>query len=276
MATKPLKFSIHQLVIPDEAPFTVNTFSLIDESELETFNINRSEEEQETLSIKRVSKEVRENRFICLYFNEGDKFPYSPTVIDTADLQEKENPRSPEDIEMSDQFFVVIDVLHQRLYLSDQRRKGTFLAWLKDKLSKEVNIKSIIDEETFLDKINSVSRVSFAILPNLFNSSSQDALSDHIVTDIYGFGAEKARLDLEYRNASITDNLKNKLASIMKQRVQFKEITIIGRSDEGFESVFNLEEVINKITVDVSLQEKTNLLDCSIVFSLLTDKIKNT
>lgn len=127
-----------------------------------------------------------------------------------------------------------------------------------------------------MDKIHSISRVSFAIVPNLFNSASQDTLSDHIVTDIYGFGAEKARLDLDYRNASMTDGLKNKLTSLMKQRVQFKEITIIGRSDEGFESVFSLEEVVNKIIIDVSLQEKTNLLDCSIVFSLLTDKIKNT
>lgn len=276
MANKFLKFSIFQLIIQGEIPFSVETFSSISETDMETFNIQHSEEEAETLSIKRVSKKISENRFICFYFNEGDKFPYSPMVIDTTDMQEKENPRSPEDIEMDDQFFILIDVLTQRLYLSDQRRKGTFQAWLREKISKEVSIKSIIDEESFLDRIKSVSRISFAVIPNLFNSGSQDVLSEHIAEDIYGFGAEKARLELDYRNIDISGNLKQKLASVMRQKVQFKEITIIGRSDEGFESVFNLEEVINKITVDIPLQDKTNLLDCALVFERVVARIKGT
>ena len=57
MATKPLRFSIHQLIIPEETPFTVDTFSLIDDSKLETTNINHSEEEQVS-TVKGVSSGI--------------------------------------------------------------------------------------------------------------------------------------------------------------------------------------------------------------------------
>lgn len=274
MANKPLKFSIFQLIVETETPFTVKTFSSIEEQKLETFEIG-PKEDKETLSIKRVNKECFENRFIAFYFNEGSKFPYSPTVIDTTDLIEKENPRPAEDIELDDQFFVLIDVSSQRIYLSDQRRKGTFTTWLKEKIGKETHIKSIINEEEFLNKIKSVNKISLSIVPNLFNTSSQDTLSHNLARDIYSFGGEKAKLEIEYNNTRMTDIIKNKFNQVLGKKNDFQEITIIGRSDEGFESVFNLEEVISKLVIDVSAQEKTNLLDPTIVFNILIDRIKS-
>ena len=256
MANKPLKFSIFQLIVETETPFTVKTFSSIEEQKLETFEIG-PKEDKETLSIKRVNKECFENRFIAFYFNEGSKFPYSPTVIDTTDLIEKENPRPAEDIELDDQFFVLIDVSSQRIYLSDQRRKGTFTTWLKEKIGKETHIKSIINEEEFLNKIKSVNKISLSIVPNLFNTSSQDTLSHNLARDIYSFGGEKAKLEIEYNNTRMTDIIKNKFNQVLGKKNDFQEITIIGRSDEGFESVFNLEEVYSKLVIDVSAQDKT-------------------
>jgi len=273
MVNKPLKFSIFQLIIETESPFTLETFSLIEDQKLETFEIG-PKEEKETLSIKRVNKECFEDRFIALYFNEGNKFPYSPTVIDATDLKEKDNPRPAEDIELDDQFFVLIDISSQRIYLSDQRRRGTFTTWLKEKINKETNIKSIINEGDFLNKIKSVSKISLSIVPNLFNISSQDTLSHNLANDIYGFGAEKAKLELEYNNARMTDIIKDKFNKVLGRKSDFQEVTIIGRSDEGFESIFNLEEVISKLVIDVLAQEKTNLLNPTIVFNILIAKIK--
>ena len=274
MANKQLKFSIFQLIIETNIPFTMETFSLINDSDLETFEIG-AKEEKETLSIKRVSKECVEDRFVTLYFNEGNKFPYSPKVIDATDLKEKDNPRPAEDIELDDQFFILIDILTQRIYLSDQRKKGTFAIWLKDKINKEVNIKSIIDEEDFLTKIKSINKISLTIVPNLFNSSSQDILSHSLVSDIYGFGAERATLNMDYFNSNITENIKNKFSAILNRRTEFKDVTVIGRSTEGFESVFNLEEVISKLVIDIQTQAETNLLEHTIVFNLLIGRIKD-
>lgn len=274
MANKPLKFSIFQLIIETETPFTVKTFSSVEDQKLETFEIG-PKEDKETLSIKRVNKECFEDRFIAFYFNEGNKFPYSPTVIDATDLIEKENPRPAEDIEMEDQFFVLIDVSSQRIYLSDQRKKGTFSAWLKEKIKKETHIKSIINEGEFLNKIKSVNRIYLSVVPNLFNTSSQDILSHNLARDIYSFGGEKARLEIEYGNTRMTDIIKDKFNQVLGRKGDFQEVTIIGRSDEGFESIFNLDEVISKLVIDVSVQEKTNLLDPTIVFNILIDKIKS-
>lgn len=274
MANKPLKFSIFQLIVETETPFTVKTFSSVEDQKLETFEIG-PKEDKETLSIKRVNKECFEDRFIALYFNEGNKFPYSPTVIDTTDLIEKENPRPAEDIEMEDQFFVLIDVSSQRIYLSDQRKKGTFSVWLKEKIKKETHIKSIINEEEFLNKIKSVNKIYLSVVPNLFNTSSQDILSHNLARDIYSFGGEKARLEIEYGNTRMTDIIKDKFNQVLGRKGDFQEVTIIGRSDEGFESIFNLDEVISKLVIDVSVQGKTNLLDPTIVFNILIDKIKS-
>ena len=274
MVNKPLKFSIFQLIIETESPFTVETFSSINDSDLETFEIG-PKEEKETLQIKRVNKECFEDRFITFHFNEGNKFPYSPTVIDATDLTEKENPRPAEDIELDDQFFVLMDVSSQRIYLSDQRKKGTFSAWLKEKINKETHIKSIINEEEFLNKIKSVNRIYLSVVPNLFNTSSQDILSHNLARDIYSFGGEKARLEIEYGNTRMTDIIKDKFNQVLGRKGDFQEVTIIGRSDEGFESIFNLDEVISKLVIDVSVQEKTNLLDPTIVFNILIDKIKS-
>lgn len=275
MANKPIRFSVFQLIITSDAPFSLESFSSIEAEKMETFEVTHSKEEKEVLEIKRVYKECYEDRFITFYFNEGNKFPYSPTVIDATDLQEKENPRPAEDIELGEQFFVVIDINTQRVYLSDQRKKTTFGTWLKDKINKEVIIKSIISEEDFLSKIKSVSKISFCLVPNLFNSSTQDILSHNLTNDIFGFEAEKARLELEYNNSNMTERIKNKFSEILRRKNEFQEITIIGRSDEGFESIFNLEEVVSKLIIDVPIREETNLLEPSLVFNLLTSKIKS-
>lgn len=275
MKNKPLKFSIYQLIIEGESPFSAETFSEIKDHELEPFDICRSKEEKETVSIKIINKNYVDERFICFYFNEGNKFPYSPTVIDTSDLQEKENPRSPEDIEMDDQFFVLIDIYFQRIYLSDQRRRGTLNSWLKEKIKKEIMIKSIINEEDFLSKLKTVNKIYFSVVPNLFNTSSEDILSHNLAVDIYGFEAEKAILELDYNDLSITEGIKNKFATILGRRSEFQEVTIIGRSEEGFESMFNLEEVVSRIVIDISTQKQINLLDSGLVFGLLISKIKS-
>lgn len=274
MANKTVKFSVFQLIVATESPFTVDSFSLIGSEDVETFEVSHSEDNKEVLEIKRVYKELIEDRFVTLYFNQGDKFPYPATVIDSNDLMEKENPRPAGNIEMVDQFFVIIDVTTQRIYLSDQRKKTTLATWIKNKIGKDITIKSIIEEEDFLNKIKSVNKLSFCLVPNLFNSSSQDVLSNNLTNDIFGYEADKARLELEYNNTNLTERLKDKISKIISRKSEFQEITIVGRSTEGFESVFNLEEVISKVSIDAPVDEETNLFDPAIVFNLLTSKIR--
>jgi len=276
MANKNLKFSGHQLIISGSTPFASICFAAIQDSNTEHFDIKISEDKIETLSIKKVVKQTHEDRFISVYFNYGEKYPYSPTVATVVgeNFQELNNPRTPEQIELNDQLFVLIDLNTQRIWLSDQRQKNTVADWIKNKIGAEVSIKSIINESEFIDKIKSVQEISFAVVPNLFSSAGQDTLSKHLVQDIYGFGADKARIQLLYKNTLITDIIKKKFYELIGRKNEFQDITVIGRSDDGFNTVLNLEEVVSKISIDVGSDNKSKLFNPDEVFNTLINRIK--
>ncbi len=269
MADKPIKFSGNQLVIGTLGNFDVATFNSIQDSDTEHMDIKVSDKVTETIYIKKTSKNVYEERFVALYFNYGNKYPYSKTVakVEGDDLKELDNPRTPDLIELDDQLFVVIDTTLQRIWLSNQRQRNEVAKWLKEKVGQEIYVKSIIKEAEFIDKLRSVQEISFTVLPDLFNSADQQSLSSHLVQDIFGFGAEKARVQLFYKNSNITDTIKEKFNGLIAKRDNFQEVVVVGRSEEGFDTVFNLDEVVSKITVNVGSDETSKLLDPDSVFN---------
>ena len=277
MADKPLKFSGNQLVVNGQEVFDISSFDQIHDSDTEHMDIKVSEQVTETISIKKTSKEVKEGRFVCLYFNYGNKYPYAKTVakVEGDDLKELDNPRTPDLIELDDQLFVLIDTELQRIWLSNQRQRNEIAKWLKEKIGKDIYIKSIIKETDFIEKLRSIQEISFTVLPDLFNSADQESLSAHLVQDIFGFGAEKARVQLFYRNSNITDTIKEKFNGLIAKKENFQEVVVIGRSDEGFDTVFNLDEVVSKISVSVGSDETSKLLDPNLVFDAIIAKIKS-
>lgn len=92
--------------------------------------------------------------------------------------------------------------------------------------------------------------------------------------DIYGFDAEEGRIELSYNDARITAKIINKIKALIGRRDDFKDITVIGRSDENFESIFNINEIISKINIDIDCSDEAQLLDEKNVFAVLINKIK--
>lgn len=277
MATREIKFSGNLLILEGCESFSPAEFCMIQDSDTEKFEVKISDTKSEVINIKRTTKTVLDDRFICIYFNEGDKYPYSDTVgvMDGDSFEELENPRKPEMIEMREQLFVVIDCDSQRIWLSDQRQRTAVATWLSEKIGCTVHVKSVISEQGFVDHIKSVSGISFAVLPHLFNAEGENVLSAHLIRDIFAFGAERARVQLMYKNASVTGTIKEKLKQLLSQKENFTEVTVIGRSDEGLDTVFNLEEVVSKIKIQVAADEITKLVDPEIVFATVNSHIKS-
>ncbi len=275
MKANKLTFSIYQ-VIMSNSEFNLQTFADIQDDDTESHTI-KSGGEEEVLSIKKITKEILgEGRFVAIYINEGKKYPYADKVIDStdADLSEKNNPRSANLIEPDDQFFALLDIQTQRLFISDQRKKKSFNSWLNEKTSSDFTIKSLISEDQFLDTIKFISEISFTASPTLFNGTNSDTLSENLVRDIYGYGAEKASIKLTYNNKEpISTRVLNKLKSLIGHKEEFDDIVVIGRNEQDFESVFNIEGIINKILVNVSSDMESTLLDPQIVFNLLINEI---
>jgi hypothetical protein len=272
-----LNFSISQLIV-DNRVVSVDDFDLIDDEILDKKTITfRNEEdnkkEEDIFSIQKIIKTTKEGRFICIYFEEGDKYPYSDIVIDDH-LQESKNPRSINEIELSNQFFVMIDCSNSRIFISDYRKKLLLLEWIKDKINKKVFMKPIMVEKDFLDKIKRVKEISFTVEPNLFNSYNKGTFSTTLADDIFGFGASSANIKMFYKNTDISKTILQKMSSLIERKNDFKNITIIGRTADTFESIFNMNEVVSKVNISVDTSKINRKLNYETVFDLLIAKIK--
>ena len=64
----------------------------------------------------------------------------------------------------------------------------------------------------------------------------------------------------------------NKLLK-QKEEHEIEKLEVSGRSDNEFERVFNAEEIIDKVDIDVKV-EKDGLFDKSKVFNALIGKIR--
>jgi hypothetical protein len=274
MKKKSIDFSIYQIVIDNKEELDIKLFESLEAVDTKTSEIG-TEKDKEILSFIRIETATRDSRYVSFGFLKGDKFPYSPKIIDTStpDLKEKDNPRPPEGIEPDEQVFVLIDTLTKRLYISDQTEKAYFLNYLRQNIgTKEILLKPILSEENFIDCIKEVDKLSFTLVPNLLNTD-ETTLSGKLSQDILGFGSSYARVELGYRKSKITDNLKTIFRNMVLGKDNFKEITITGRDSNGFENTFNAKHVVSKVKISVETEGKTMLLENQLVFNQLIDKL---
>lgn len=277
MKNLPVRFTINQIIFGEDKKTDPSIFATIKEYETETQDISRSPddpEDKEILSVKRVHKNVVDDRFLTIFFQEGDKYPYSPKVID-ENLKESDNPRAPELIELNKHLFVLVDMEKGLLYLNNQKRKNEIRLWLKKKLDKEVEIKATFLESDFVPRLRSLDEVSFAVVPDLFSTLSENTLSKHLLEDVYGYGAKRASLSFKYYGRNVDEPIRKRLLGLLKQKHSLKTVTVIGRGDDGLEMVLNMEEVANRIQVIVKCDD--NLLPAEeVVFGSLIGEIKTT
>lgn len=267
---KKVTFSVNQLIIDDQA-FDLSFFDSVPDKCKDPLIISK-----EVVSIKVFEKKVFDNRFVGLYFEEGEKYPYSPKVIETSSgkLEEIDNPKSIDEIELDDQFFALVDSRTQIIYASDQRRVAGLIEWISEKSDSNIVIKPLFEEKDFIDKIKSVSEISFTVVPNLFNQYDPQLLSAKIAEDIYGFGADEATLSLKFKKNGQIARIKNKIEGVMGRSADYEKLTIVGRINDNFESVFNINGIVNKVVASATLDINTKKINESELFDSLINKIK--
>ena len=235
---KNLTFSIHTLIVNSgrDGDFTLNNFSSIQNQTTDFIEKNEKKD-----SLKKVEKKVIGDRFICICTTMGKRKPYSSTVINLDTEEEYDNPKKDHEVELNDKFFALVDILKQRLFISDLRRRDSFCEWLKEKLNKEeIYTKSILKEKDFLEKIKEINQINFFITPDLFNKDNQKTLDKKLIEDIWGYEADNAKLTLNYNQKRVNGNILSKLKEIFAKKSDFNNISIVGKNDKNFESIFNL------------------------------------
>jgi hypothetical protein len=260
MAPKELCLSGNRLVIDNLEIIEPSDFDVIPTQATEPLTIAG-----EILSIDKVERLVYNERFLSLYFERGDKYPYPDKVYDAATSSEVDNPRSADEVELDVQFFVLIDCEKQRIYLSNQRVKTWLEKFLTTKLGRNVTIKPVIDEGDFMDKISSISEVTLSA--DASEVSTKETLAGILASDAYGYGAVRAELRLVYKQRkSLSERARNAANEFLGRRGEFKKLTIVGRSSEGFERVFNSEEIAYKIPTRPEVDPKTGKFISEAVF----------
>lgn len=273
MSLKDVSFSGNRIIVGNK-PCVLNDFDLIQDSTEKTeIKATSKEGKSETLNIKTISKFTFEGRFLCIYFLEGDKYPYAEKVMSGDNLEVVDNPRDPELIEMDKQVFVVVDITTQKIWLSDQRQKSTIMKWLAKVIKAEVEIKSILSEEEFITKLDLVTNIYFALETNLF-ASAEGTLSETLLSDMRGYEADVARVSFLYKSTKVSDNIRKQIANLFGRRSAFREICVVGKNDEGLDTVLNLDSVVTKIHIQADQDDSSKLLTPEQVFNEIILKIK--
>lgn len=269
MSTTKKIFSVAILKIGD-APFTTDTFSPIKADEVDNFEVNG-----EIQHNKIVKKEVKDNRFVLIYFEEGETIPRPDLVYNRTTQSDEDNPRSIDQIERDSQTFILVDVQTQKIFISDFRKKKTLEEWLGGKTRKTVIIKNIIGRDNFLDEIRSINTIYLSAIPNLFSRMgilNQELTNDH---HNYGVAIKHIGVKISFDDNNVPELLKNKILALFSQKDNdsIQSLMVSGRYDEKFERVFNAEGIVDKVTIETILSDN-GLFDKDQVFNNLIQKIQ--
>ena len=202
--------------------------------------------------------------------------PRTDDVFNVQTSKNEENPRAPHQIEKDTQTFFLVDSSTQRIFISNFKKKKKMQEWLKGKLGEEVLIKNIVDKKRFLKTIKSVSKIHLSAAQNLF--TRKGILGDELTKDFHNYGTPIKSMSVQIifqEKKNISKKLKDKLASLMDQKEEgeIKKLEVSGRYDDKFERVLNAEEIVDKINIDVNVEEN-GLFDKEAVFQALVEKIR--
>lgn len=221
-------------------------------------------------------REIRtivEDRFYFMSFNMGEALPRPDVVLNTSTGQDQENPRSKQQVELKEQLFIIYDLEGHTLYLSNSKKKDFAREAFKMNEDDDVEIKNIYSSiGDFIKKIKTIDSIKLTAFDDLI-SRNHDAFEG--IHNLFGYGTpEKLTIMAKY-NLSIKEGFKEKALRLLnlKNEGALKSLVFIGRDDRSVESVFNVDSLIQKIYVDVKINDE-NLLDPTEVKDEIIKKLK--
>ncbi len=265
MDTKNIKFYKYEINIENDNEFS--KLNSIEDNNIDPLKINNEIIKIDSFRIKKFS-----NRFYGINIESGDLTHYSDIVIDTKDdLKIKENPRKNTQIELDNQFLLLIDTVNKNIYLSNSKKKTFIEKQLSQKTNSNVTVKEILDKKSFEESLKTISEVNFLFSDmNLFNQSELNlALNE----DKYNYEADSVRVIFNYKHRSFTGKIKEKALGIMG--MDYQKLKIVGRDKDSLETIFKPDSILSCIEIKSNLREKTRQVDYISVLNNLIVKINS-
>ncbi len=200
--------------------------------------------------------EKLKNGAFWIYARYGRSTPYSNTVYNTKDQIEENNPRSTHQIEPLNQYFALYCIKSHTLYLSKRNQKSAIKEYLKKKLQKDVVIKNFYtDTDEFIQQINTVEKIKLVTKKNLLTANGEILKIFKNPNDLFGLGMpEEFILEANFAKVKKTKYFIKIFKEIvgLKNRNEADSLVCIGRDDNNFETVFNVDSFTQKVTFEAT------------------------
>ena len=246
-----LEFSVLHLVIGDNSPSA---------DVLRPAFSDKEDNYSDNGTLYSISKENLNDKYFWFSAKYGISRPYSETVYNTKDRKEEQNPRKEHQIERGKQLFGLYCINRHELYLSNTKNKSWLKKYLGKKLSQEVVIKAFLKSmDEFIKQIKSIEKVKFVTKKNLFNSDGEIMNIFPNPKDLYGLGVpESFTLEANFANARPTPSFIQQLRKMVrwKNNCEASLLLCIGRDDKSFETIFNIDSLIQKLIVEVAKDDQ--------------------
>lgn len=265
MDTKNIKFYKYSINIENDDK--LSSLDVIEDNNIDPLCVHNEIIKIDSFRIIKFSK-----RFYGINIESGDLTHYSDTVIDTKDdLKVKDNPRKNTQIELDNQFLLLIDADNKNIYLSNAKKRDFIEKQLSQKTNSKVSVKEILNKKSFERSLKTISEVNLLFFDmDLFNKSELNlALTD----DKYNYGADSVRVIFNYEHKSFTGKIKAKVLNLMNG--DYKKLKIVGRDQNHLETIFKPDSILNCIEIKSDLKEKTRQVDYMIALNDLIARIND-
>ena len=212
------------------------------------------------------------DNYMKIVLNHGRPFPYKETVYNIETEKEEKNPRNNSQIESKTEF-CLLDFNTSYLWVNNFFNKKYYVEFIMTALKNyTLKLKDVYNEEEFLNAIKSLNELKLSAEPEIFNSED---LSQSMIENIYGYGAEKLSLNFKFNSEEkISDRILNKLRNLFAKRSSFKNLVISGRDENNLGILFNSSNFSRKIDFNGEVDEGEVFIPENI-FTTLIIKIKN-
>lgn len=260
-----IEFSALHFIINDDFPSIALLNSEFNKSE-DTFQVNDD--------YYLISKAVIGEEYFWFYARYGKAMPYSPVVFNTVNETEEPNPRTADQVEPAKQLFGLYCPTKKILYFSSSKKTNVLTEYLKAKLSSDVVIKPFYkNPDEFISQIRGIDKIKFVVKRNLFNNSGEIMKIFPSPVDLYGLGIpESFSLEANFHNVNITnefiDNFKKMIG--WKNGCEADSLLCIGRDENGFETIFNVDSFIQKISVSATKDNEGMFIEHDVQAALIS------
>lgn len=212
-----------------------------------------------------VNCEIINEQFFWIYIRYGKAKPYSKEVLNTETKEIMQNKREPNEAELRNQLFCMYVPSRAILYTSDFRKNTLLATYLKARFNNEFIIKKyFINPEEFVRETTSIQSLKFTGLDkNLFN----DGIFSE-VGDVLGYG-QPMKFTIEAKIKDSKFDPEKCLEFLLlwkkkKEKQQIDKMICIGKDDNGFEKIFNLDTYFKRIQI-TTIKNENEMYDPKII-----------